>query len=294
MPPLMPAAKLRPVGPSTTTRPPVMYSQPWSPTPSTTASTPRVADGEALAREAAEERAAGGRAVEHGVADRARSPRRRTSRPRAGARTARRRTCPCPRSRWRRPSSEKRDAGRQPARRSSGRRSPRAFTTIVSSGRPSAPWRRGDLAGQQAADRAVAVAARACSARRARRLSSAGLRLLDQLVVAVGRRAPGPGRARGGAARRRARRAAASRCVRSTPRAFQCSIASSVSSRSVRPDEVLEAAHAERGHVLADLLGDEEEEVDDVLGLAAGSACAAPGPGSRCRPGTCSGGRRAS
>src|SRR4051794_30920698 len=40
MPPLMPAAKLRPVGPRTTTRPPVMYSQPWSPTPSTTASTP--------------------------------------------------------------------------------------------------------------------------------------------------------------------------------------------------------------------------------------------------------------
>ena len=36
----MPAAKLRPVGPSTTTRPPVMYSQPWSPTPSTTALTP--------------------------------------------------------------------------------------------------------------------------------------------------------------------------------------------------------------------------------------------------------------
>jgi hypothetical protein len=28
MPPLMPAAKLRPVRPSTTTRPPVMYSQP--------------------------------------------------------------------------------------------------------------------------------------------------------------------------------------------------------------------------------------------------------------------------
>src|ERR1700748_1816887 len=36
MPPLMPAAKLRPVGPSTTTVPPVMYSQQWSPTPSTT------------------------------------------------------------------------------------------------------------------------------------------------------------------------------------------------------------------------------------------------------------------
>ena len=38
----MPAAKLRPVGPSTTTWPPVMYSQPWSPTPSTTASAPEL------------------------------------------------------------------------------------------------------------------------------------------------------------------------------------------------------------------------------------------------------------
>ena len=41
-PPDMPAAKLRPVGPSTTTRPPVMYSQPWSPTPSTTAVAPEL------------------------------------------------------------------------------------------------------------------------------------------------------------------------------------------------------------------------------------------------------------
>ena len=38
----MPAAKLRPVGPSTTARPPVMYSQPWSPTPSTTAVAPEL------------------------------------------------------------------------------------------------------------------------------------------------------------------------------------------------------------------------------------------------------------
>ena len=36
MPPDIPAAKFRPVSPMTTTRPPVMYSQPWSPTPSTT------------------------------------------------------------------------------------------------------------------------------------------------------------------------------------------------------------------------------------------------------------------
>ena len=42
MPPLMPAAKLRPVAPRITTRPPVMYSQPWSPTPSTTALAPEL------------------------------------------------------------------------------------------------------------------------------------------------------------------------------------------------------------------------------------------------------------
>ena len=36
----MPAAKFFPVGPRITTRPPVMYSQPWSPTPSTTAEAP--------------------------------------------------------------------------------------------------------------------------------------------------------------------------------------------------------------------------------------------------------------
>src|SRR5690242_1055624 len=41
-PPDMPAAKLRPVGPSTTTVPPVMYSHPWSPTPSTTAAAPEL------------------------------------------------------------------------------------------------------------------------------------------------------------------------------------------------------------------------------------------------------------
>src|SRR5439155_13373963 len=42
MPPDMPAAKLRPVAPSTATTPPVMYSQPWSPTPSTTAAAPEL------------------------------------------------------------------------------------------------------------------------------------------------------------------------------------------------------------------------------------------------------------
>lgn len=39
-PPDMPEAKLRPVRPSTTVVPPVMYSQPWSPQPSITALAP--------------------------------------------------------------------------------------------------------------------------------------------------------------------------------------------------------------------------------------------------------------
>ena len=56
-------------GRGSTARPPVMYSQPWSPTPSTTAEGARVADREALAGEAAEERAPAGRAVERDVAD---------------------------------------------------------------------------------------------------------------------------------------------------------------------------------------------------------------------------------
>src|ERR1044072_5660166 len=42
MPPDMPAPKFRPVGPRITARPPVMYSQPWSPTPSTTAPAPEL------------------------------------------------------------------------------------------------------------------------------------------------------------------------------------------------------------------------------------------------------------
>src|SRR6185503_17311287 len=38
----MPAPRLRPTGPSTITDPPVMYSPPWSPTPSTTAVAPEL------------------------------------------------------------------------------------------------------------------------------------------------------------------------------------------------------------------------------------------------------------
>ena len=51
-----------------TTRPPVMYSQPWSPTPSTTASTPGVAHAEPFADDAAQEDLPAGRAVGDHVA----------------------------------------------------------------------------------------------------------------------------------------------------------------------------------------------------------------------------------
>ena len=49
--------------------PPVMYSQQWSPAPSTTAMRAGIAHREALAGDAAEIAFAGDRAVEHGVAD---------------------------------------------------------------------------------------------------------------------------------------------------------------------------------------------------------------------------------
>ena len=51
----MPAAKLRPVLPSTTTVPPVMYSQPWSPDALDDRRGAGVAHAEALARDAAED-----------------------------------------------------------------------------------------------------------------------------------------------------------------------------------------------------------------------------------------------
>ena len=56
-------------GPSTTTRPPVMYSQPWSPTALDDRVDAAVADAEALAGHAADVRLAAGRAVEGDVAD---------------------------------------------------------------------------------------------------------------------------------------------------------------------------------------------------------------------------------
>ena len=89
--------------------------------------------------------------------------------------------------------------------------------------------------------------------------------------ISVQSSAPGSGESCG---RRRRRGAssvtggAASTCVRSTPRAFQWSIAVVGLEQVDAADEVLVAADAEPAHDLPRLLGDEEEEVDDVLGLA--------------------------
>ena len=54
--------------------------------------------------------------------------------------------------------------------------------------------------------------------------------------------------------------------MRSTPRAFQWSIAVVDLEQVGAADQLVERAHAELRHDLAHLLGDEEEEVDDVLG----------------------------
>ena len=69
MPPVMPAAKLSPTGPRITAVPPVMYSQPLEPQPSTTASAPELRTAKRSPAWPAANSLPGGRAVEHGVAD---------------------------------------------------------------------------------------------------------------------------------------------------------------------------------------------------------------------------------
>ena len=92
-------------GPSTTTVPPVMYSQPWSPVPSTTADRAGVAHAEALAGDAAEVRLAVDRAVHHRVADDDVLLRHRGARRDPDRRRCVRRTAPCRRSRSSRPAA---------------------------------------------------------------------------------------------------------------------------------------------------------------------------------------------
>ena len=85
MPPLMPAAKLRPVRAEHDDAPAGHVLAAVVADALDDGEHARVAHGEALAGEAAEERAAGRRAVEHGVADDHVVLRRRRCGPRAGS-----------------------------------------------------------------------------------------------------------------------------------------------------------------------------------------------------------------
>ena len=262
----MPAAKLRPVGPSIDRAAAGHVLAAVVADALDDGAGARVAHREALARQPAEERAAGRRAVEHGVADRSRSPRPRTPRRRAGGRRARRRTGPCRCSRSRRRSASARRPGASQAPNDCPAE-PRSVKRIVSGGSPSAPCTL--VTALESSPPTVRLTLRiANSPVTGRRWSIASLAASISVPV---ERARQRRVLRAHAPQRRARRAPSgmvSTCVRSTPRAFQWSIASSASSRSTRPIRSSKRAHAEPAHHLAHLLGDEEEEVDDVLGRA--------------------------
>ena len=95
------------------------------------------------------------------------------------------------------------------------------------------------------------------------------------------------------ARRPRAASAAGRTREKSRPFAFQCSMPLHVEQVGA-PDQLVQRAEPELRHELAHFLGDEEEVVDHVLGLAARTSGAAPDPASPRRPGRCSGGTCAS
>ncbi len=93
-------------------------------------------------------------------------------------------------------------------------------------------------------------------------------RLGDQLVVERACRARGPASRNGGWRRRAAARSGAAGARSRAPWPSSGRSPRRMSSRSTRPTISSNRAEAELGHQLAHLLGDEEEVVDDVLGLA--------------------------
>jgi hypothetical protein len=145
---------------------------------------------------------------------------------------------------------------------------PTRVSSIVSSGKPVAAVRLGHLVAEHRADRAVDVAdARWLTPRTRSPCSSAGAApsiepavegTLEAVVLGVG----------GVPCRRSGQLDAGARIGdRSSPEAFQCSIAVDIEQLDVA-DGLLEGAEAQLGEQLADLLGDELEEVLDELGLA--------------------------
>ena len=86
------------------------------------------------------------------------------------------------------------------------------------------------------------------------------------------------------------RRAMSGRCrigERSSPSAFQWSTASVDVEQLDLADHLVERAEAELGHELADLLGDEVEEVHDELGVAGELLAQLRVLGGDARPGRC-------
>ena len=133
-------AKLRPVGPRTTTMPPVMYSQPWSPTPSTTAGAPELRTQNRSPTSPRRKISPGRRAVADHVAGDDLLARRRTSPPGRGGPRSGRRTGPCRRSRWRRPPAAA-SCPRGTNAPNDWPADPVKVRSMVPSGSPSPPYR---------------------------------------------------------------------------------------------------------------------------------------------------------
>jgi hypothetical protein len=202
-----------------------------------------------------------------------------------GRRRCARPTGPCRHSRWPSPSSSKRDAMREPCAEALARRAlERHMDRVVGQARMAVAL--GDFARQHRAGRAVDVVDRHRDAHGAPRPSAPASRPRS----ACGRarcRDCGPANGLEDRDAPRGASACGTACEKSSPLAFQCSITFCLSSICIWPIISLNGAVAQLRHHLAHFLGDEEEVVDDVLGLRRRSACAAPGPASRRRPGRC-------
>ena len=244
-----------------------MYSQPWSPTPSTTAEAPLLRTAKRSPAMPAEVRLAAGGAVEHRVADQDRLLGHEGRPARSGRPRSARRRGPCPRSRSPRPpaSSDIPAAAKAPKLCPA---EPVKWRRMVSSGSPALPVAARHLPGEHRPHGAVGARdgrsrphrarpspapARRCGSAGGRATRSSPWSCASTLPQRHRRPAPPGG---GGCGER------------SSVRPFQWSFARA-RSRSERPIISSIGAEAELRHPLADLLGDEEEVVDHVLRLPA-------------------------
>ena len=268
--------------PSTQTTPPVMYSQPWSPTPSTTAAAPGVAHAEPLARAAAQERLARGRAVEHGVAGddvRLGDVARARGRPddQAPAREALARVVVA-----RTLQVDGEPAGRERRQALPGTAGEAQDDRVV--GQAGGPGPARDLAGEHRPDAAIGVPDRPLEHDRARPGERSGSAREEvpvecRVEAMIGRTAP----ARRRHATRRHRRDERAQIEAREPRPRIVAAPEQIAPA----DDVLEPRDAEVGQELAHVLGDEQEIAHDVLGRAGEPPPQLRDPGWRSRRGTC-------